>query len=147
MVAYFFICLMIISLPKSAISSLDTVTDSEQDADSVVQAFHQEGKFNGVILLAKKDSILYSGAFGNAIFEWEVPLSLDTRFRIASITKTFTASLTLKLIDQGKLSFDNVIHPGHSRHHRRHSQSRQQEQYCLMNHFRGTSCFQCFTGM
>lgn len=109
MAGYFFTCLMILTLPFTAISSHETATDREKNVDSIVKDFYQQGMFNGVILLAKEDSILYSGVFGKANFEWDVPLTLDTRFRIASITKTFTAVLTLKLIEQGKLNFDDVI--------------------------------------
>lgn len=77
--------------------------------DSIVQKFHQEDRFNGVILLAKKDSILYNTSFGKANFELNVPHTLDSRFRIGSITKTFTSVLILKLIEQGKIGFEDVI--------------------------------------
>ena len=79
------------------------------EVDSIVQAFHEKGMFNGVVLLAKGDTILYTGAYGKANFEWNIPHSLDSKFRIASITKAFTAVLTLTLIEENYLRLDDVI--------------------------------------
>lgn len=87
----------------------DKPCDRVEKIDSIVHSFHSEGKFNGVILLAQNDTILYEGAFGKANFEWDVPHTLDSKFRIASITKTYTAALTVLFIEQGKLGFNDVI--------------------------------------
>ena len=95
-------------------SSQDPVQQNElresiAHVDSIVKEFHKEGMFNGVVLLAKGDTVLYTGSYGKANFEWIIPHSLDSRFRIASITKAFTAVLTLKLIEENYLNLDDVI--------------------------------------
>lgn len=77
--------------------------------DEIVREFHANDRFNGVVLLAKENTILYSGSYGMANFEWQIPQSTESRFRIASITKTYTATLILKLIEEGEISFDDVI--------------------------------------
>jgi hypothetical protein len=38
--------------------------------------------------------------------EWNVPNEADTKFRLASVTKQFTAALILQLVEQGKLKLD-----------------------------------------
>ncbi|MBN1283409.1 MAG: beta-lactamase family protein [Proteobacteria bacterium] len=47
-------------------------------------------------------------ASGNGAAEGE-PMAIDRFFRIASVTKTFTATIILQLVDEGKLSLDDTI--------------------------------------
>ncbi len=84
-------------------------TDEAVALDAVVQEFYEDDRFNGVVLLAKENNIVYSGAYGMANFEWQIPQTIDSRFRIASITKTFTATLVLKLIEERKMCFGDLI--------------------------------------
>ncbi len=101
--------LLTILLTSSGTTFFHDKSKESLAVDSIVQEFYDQNRFNGVILLAKEDTILYSGAFGMANFEWQIPHSLESRFRIASITKTFTATLILKLIEDGKICFNDVI--------------------------------------
>jgi D-alanyl-D-alanine carboxypeptidase len=48
----------------------------------------------------------YVRGFGTGNLETNAPIGVDDRFRIASITKTFTATAILQLIDQGRLTLD-----------------------------------------
>ncbi len=52
---------------------------------------------------------VYSGAFGLADIERQVPNSLDTQFRIASATKPFTTLLVYQLVHAGKLNLDDKL--------------------------------------
>src|SRR5437763_877049 len=49
------------------------------------------------VLIARRDKVIYRAARGRANIELNVPLSPDNVFRIASVTKTFTAALVIKL--------------------------------------------------
>ena len=69
----------------------------------------QEGKFSGVVLVQREEESLFEGAYGYANRSWKVKNRLDTRFRIASISKMFTAVAVLQLIEQGKLSLDTSV--------------------------------------
>lgn len=51
--------------------------------------------------------LLWGQGYGLADLETEQPVTLDTRFRIASISKTFTATGILQLRDAGKLRLDD----------------------------------------
>ena len=56
------------------------------------------------VLVTKGDTVLFRGAPGRANIELGVPLTTDNVFRIASVTKIFTAATVLKLAHAGKLS-------------------------------------------
>ena len=67
------------------------------------------GKFAGVWLWAKNGKAITSGARGKADREKGIDNTLDTRFRIGSMNKMFTAVATLQLVERGKLSLDDTI--------------------------------------
>jgi hypothetical protein len=67
------------------------------------------GKFSGVWLWSKNGKVITSGARGKADRERGIDNTLDTRFRIGSMNKMFTAVATLQLMERGKLSLDDPI--------------------------------------
>ncbi len=67
------------------------------------------GKFSGVWLWAKNGKVITSGARGRADRERGIDNTLDTRFRIGSMNKMFTAVATLQLVERGKVSLDDPI--------------------------------------
>ena len=67
---------------------------------------HQPGLAAAIIY---DGDLLWGKGFGYANLEKQTPVTLNTRFRIASITKTFTATAILKLRDEGKLQLDNPV--------------------------------------
>ncbi|HSJ28074.1 MAG TPA: serine hydrolase domain-containing protein [Acidimicrobiia bacterium] len=54
--------------------------------------------------------LVWSAGFGAADWEGSVAPDASTLYRVASITKTFTASAILKLRDAGRLSLDDPLH-------------------------------------
>jgi D-alanyl-D-alanine carboxypeptidase len=67
------------------------------------------GKFSGVWLWAKNGKAITSGARGKADREAGIDNTLDTRFRIGSMNRMFTAVATLQLVERGKLSLDDAL--------------------------------------
>ncbi|RYV52796.1 serine hydrolase domain-containing protein [Pengzhenrongella frigida] len=65
--------------------------------------------FPGVVLVTDGATTVYEGAFGLASRAWGVPNGIDTRFDTASITKLFTATAVLQMIDAGRLAFDTPV--------------------------------------
>ena len=61
------------------------------------------------IAVAIGDKMVYSGGFGMADVENDVPARGDTVYRIASISKTFGATAVLQLVDRKKLTVDDSI--------------------------------------
>ena len=64
--------------------------------DALVEAYRQIGQFNGSVLVAEKGAVLFKKGYGLAQMEWGTPNAPDTRFRLGSITKQFTATLVLR---------------------------------------------------
>lgn len=65
--------------------------------------------FSGVIRVHRGDAVLFDEAFGEADRRWHVPVTTRTRFRIASITKLFTATLVMQQVEAGTLDLDATI--------------------------------------
>ncbi len=68
------------------------------------------GKSPGCALLVSRDGrMLLTRCYGYADVEKEFPVTPDTKFRIGSVTKQFTAAAILKLKEAGKLNLDDKL--------------------------------------
>lgn len=83
--------------------------DFQARADELVQAFHDAGMFEGAILMASGDEVLYERAVGYANRSWRAPNRPDTRFPIASITKQFAAALIHQLAEERLVDLDATV--------------------------------------
>ena len=66
-------------------------------------------QFMGSVLVAQGDKVLIDQGYGSANLEWDVPNAPDTRFRLGSLTKQFTAASILLLEQRGKLSTSDLV--------------------------------------
>lgn len=83
--------------------------DKQQKIADLVQKYSELGQFNGTVLVAEGDNIIYKAAFGDADIENKIPNKIDTKFRLASITKQFTATLIMQLVEKGKIKLDGKL--------------------------------------
>jgi D-alanyl-D-alanine carboxypeptidase len=63
----------------------------------------------GISMLVERSGLLWQGAYGYAHLEKKVPLTPCHQFRVASITKTFTAAMVMKYVEQGKLRLNQTL--------------------------------------
>jgi CubicO group peptidase (beta-lactamase class C family) len=77
--------------------------------DKLISAYAEYGKFNGSVLVAERGKVIYKKGFGLADMEWNIPNQPDTKHRLGSITKQFTAMLIMQMVEQGKLKLDVPI--------------------------------------
>jgi CubicO group peptidase (beta-lactamase class C family) len=77
--------------------------------NEVVQSYAKEKQFMGSVLVASNDKVILSKGYGFANLEWEVPNSPESKFRLGSVTKQFTAACILLLEERGKLKIDDPI--------------------------------------
>lgn len=80
------------------------------DFDHYVQAAMQSWNCPGVAFaIVQGDQVLHHGAFGLRDVENSLPMTEDTRFAMASVTKSFTAMSIALLVDEGKLEWDKPV--------------------------------------
>nr|WP_229311099.1 serine hydrolase domain-containing protein [Larkinella soli] len=81
-----------------------------QKIDALIRSKVRAG-FNGNVLIAQKGVVLYKKSFGLAHFESSSrdSLTIDSKFQLASLSKTFTAVATLKLVEAGKIKLADSI--------------------------------------
>lgn len=84
-------------------------TQQQLQIDSLLQQYATTKQFSGTVLVAKNNNILYSKAIGLANKESAVLNKLETNFNIASMGKTFTATLIMQLVQEGKLSVNQKL--------------------------------------
>lgn len=80
----------------------------EKGLDSIFGTFSQSEP-GCAVLVAKGDKILYEKGFGSADLELNVDMTPGMVFKLASITKQFTAVAILQLHEQGKISLKDSI--------------------------------------
>ncbi|MCL4811912.1 MAG: serine hydrolase [Vicinamibacteraceae bacterium] len=85
---------------------------AEQKADAIdafLSRFSDLQALNGAVLVADGGKVIYRKGFGQADFEWGVANTPDTRFRLASVSKQFTAAVILQLVQEGKFTLDTTL--------------------------------------
>ncbi len=106
-----------VELPDTpeATSALDLVlrrmTETEALAALSARAekLAHKDQFSGAVLVARNGEVLLEDAWGRADREASIPNTLDTKFRIGSMNKMFTAVATLQLVEAGKLALDDTL--------------------------------------
>jgi len=77
--------------------------------DAFVEKLHRTRQFNGNVLVARKGKIIYERAIGWADYLHRDSLKINSVFELASVTKPFTATAILLLVEQGKLKLDQNV--------------------------------------
>lgn len=83
--------------------------DKVQKIEQLLSKYNEYGQFNGSALVAENGKVIFKKGFGAANMEWNIPNQSDTKFRLGSISKQFTALLIVKLAEDGKLKLDVPI--------------------------------------
>ena len=66
-------------------------------------------KFAGTVIVAKDGKVIFKGAYGMADREKKIPNTLETKFRIGSMNKMFTATSILQLVQVGKIALNDPL--------------------------------------
>jgi len=90
-------------------SKIENSTQLESNIDALVKQYQDLDIFSGVVLVAEKGIPKYSKAFGLANREENVPNTLTTKFDIGSMNKSFTKTLILQLMEEGKLKMTDKL--------------------------------------
>ncbi|MRM82666.1 serine hydrolase [Riemerella anatipestifer] len=77
--------------------------------DNYFNALEQNNKFMGSVAVSKNGEIIYTKSIGFADIENKVKANENSKYRIGSISKSFTAVLILKAVEQKKLNLNQTI--------------------------------------
>lgn len=80
-----------------------------QELDYLFKTLYENNQFNGSILVMNRGKVLIHRSFGFANFEKKDTLTTNVPFRLASVSKQFTAMALMILKEQGKLSLNDDI--------------------------------------
>jgi CubicO group peptidase (beta-lactamase class C family) len=86
---------------------------TEQEAVGEIRALLAKVKekdwYSGTVLVAKGSNILLTDFAGEASKAFHVPINIDTKFNLGSMNKMFTSVAVARLVEAGKLAFDDPI--------------------------------------
>lgn len=77
--------------------------------EQVIRASVDEGAFTGAVLVARGDEVLLDRGYGLANREWNAANDGDTKFRLASVSKQFTAVALMLLNERGLVDLDAPV--------------------------------------
>lgn len=77
--------------------------------DQVAAAQAENGDFMGAVLVAQDGTIVFDKGYGSANLEWNIPNDGDTKFRLGSVTKQFTAVSIMLLRERGKIDLEAPV--------------------------------------
>ena len=88
-----------------------TQTFDKAKLDQLFDRLLEKNKGMGSITIAKDGKVLYTRSFGYSQITETIkkPLTDDTKYRIASITKTYTAVMIFQLVEEGKLKLSDHL--------------------------------------
>lgn len=78
-------------------------------ADALMTAASRANVFSGAVIVARDGQPVFRAAYGSADREWNLPNDPETRFRIGSLSKQFTAAAILRLAEDGRLKLDDPV--------------------------------------
>lgn len=100
------ILLLLLLIP---ILSLSQNKEKISRIDSVLTYLNQRQLFNGTVLIGEQGKVLYKKAFGISNPESLSPLTTNSSFNLASVSKQFYAMMIMMLKEQGKLTYDDFV--------------------------------------
>ncbi|NEU11622.1 serine hydrolase [Methylobacterium sp. BTF04] len=103
------VALLLIVFALCAPAQAQDSSDFAEKAAALVDAAARAKVFSGAVIVARNGQPVFRRAYGPANREWDIANTPETRFRIGSITKQFTAAAILKLAESGKLSLDDAV--------------------------------------
>lgn len=77
--------------------------------DKYFDTLEQNNKFMGSVAISKDGQVIYSKSIGLADVENSIKANKNSRYRIGSVSKTFTSILVLKAIEDNKLQLNQTV--------------------------------------
>ena len=101
-----------IKIGRAALPILENNLDDDKVATCLLEYAERMSAielFSGAVLIARNGRVIGRGAFGFANQDFEIPNTIDTRFNIASLGKSWTGVAIAQLVQNGKLAFQSKV--------------------------------------
>jgi CubicO group peptidase (beta-lactamase class C family) len=95
--------------PESALGADLGDKAAAQQIAALVEGLATAEQFSGIVMVARGTKPIVMRAAGYADRAKKTPITPATQFTLGSLGKMFTATAIGQLVDQGKLSFDDVV--------------------------------------
>ena len=100
---------MLLSICLSALTLFTAQAQNQELSAAWLKDYLNSVDFSGTVLLKKKDGEILQQSNGYSDLEESQAIAADSKFRICSITKLFTATLIMQLVDEEKLSLKTTL--------------------------------------
>ena len=90
-------------------TSVSVSQNKFEKIDQLLEKYSEYRLFNGSALVADDDGVILKKGYGLANMEWNIPNTPDTKFRLGSVTKQFTAMLIMQLLEKNMIKLENKI--------------------------------------
>ncbi len=80
-----------------------------KEVDAILEAYTGDNTPGASLAIIKKGKVIYQKTYGMADLEKQVKVRPEHNFRLASVTKQFTATAVLLLIQRGKFTLDHTL--------------------------------------
>src|SRR5262245_37286028 len=84
-------------------------TPLESEINTRLEKLTKEERPGMAVLVARDGKIVFQSGFGFADLEKKTPVTPETKFRIGSVSKQFTAAAILRLAEDGKLALSDKL--------------------------------------
>ena len=103
--------LLLLIINMNVVNSMSNVENdiNKLKIDSLFDSLAINNEYMGTISIFKKNQEIYSRSTGFADIKNDVLSNNKTRYRIGSISKTFTAVLIMQLVEENKLNLNDKL--------------------------------------
>ena len=103
-----FVCLFVFQSALAQKATVPSAREITAKVDEYMKSAVEFERFTGSILIARDGKPIVSKGYGMANIEFDAPNNPQTVFRLASLTKQFTATAIMMLQERGKLNVNDL---------------------------------------
>ncbi len=90
-------------------TAVPTLTDPITNIQTYLETISERGNFSGAVWVARGDEVLINEGYGLANREAQIPITTETRFKITTLTQTFTALGIMILQERGQIDVQDPV--------------------------------------
>jgi CubicO group peptidase (beta-lactamase class C family) len=101
---------MLLRCVSVLIAIVTTLVAQDPRLDQIFEQWTKPGAPGAAVAVIQNGKLVYQKGYGLANLEYDIPITPDTIFHVASVSKQFTAMALVLLEEDGKLSIEDDVH-------------------------------------